>query len=176
MSATALDSDQTLTVTGTIPTTGTSPYAWEWWISVNGGTYVVTTQCAVNSGTGASAGATVTCDIPGSTLADRVYVHLRAGGHGQCDGGRDPDVDGLPNGVGSVAADGTRSAVRERDGTRLQSDLDGDRDDPDDGNVALCMGVVGIGERWHVRRHDPVRGQQRHGSLGGRDGHLRPPW
>ncbi|MGC2788899.1 MAG: thermopsin family protease [Thermoplasmata archaeon] len=68
VSATALDADQTLTVTGTIPTTGTSPYAWEWLVSVNGGAYGATTQCMTNSGTGVASGATVTCAIPGGTL------------------------------------------------------------------------------------------------------------
>ncbi|MGA8543346.1 MAG: hypothetical protein WB947_07425, partial [Thermoplasmata archaeon] len=81
VSATKLDSDQPLTVTGTIPSTGTSPYAWEWFVSVNGGTYVAATQCAVNSGSGASAGTTVTCSIAASTLTvgDHYTFELKVG-------------------------------------------------------------------------------------------------
>lgn len=68
VSATALPSNQSLTVTGKIPSTGTSPYAWEWLVSVNGGTYVPASACAIGSGTAASAGTTVTCVIAGGTL------------------------------------------------------------------------------------------------------------
>ncbi len=68
VSATALDVDQALTVTGTVPTTGTSPYSWQWLISVNGGTYLDATLCALDSGSGAAGGATVTCAIAGNTL------------------------------------------------------------------------------------------------------------
>jgi hypothetical protein len=68
-SASALDADQPLTVAGTIPTTGTSPYAWQWKLSMDDGPFTTATQCGVNSGTGASPGATVTCSIPGNTLA-----------------------------------------------------------------------------------------------------------
>ncbi|MGA7748939.1 MAG: hypothetical protein WCA63_02215, partial [Gallionella sp.] len=67
-SATALDADQALTVTGKLPSTGTPPYAWQWLISVNGGAYVDATQCLVNSGSGASVGATETCTVAGNLL------------------------------------------------------------------------------------------------------------
>ena len=66
---TALDADQAMKVTGTIPSTGTSSYSWEWLVAINGGgTYLLTTLCLVNSGSGASGGAGVTCTIPGNTL------------------------------------------------------------------------------------------------------------
>ena len=68
VSAAALYKSQTLTVTDTIPTTGTPTYSWQWLVSVNGGTYAAATQCATNSGTGASGGATVTCTTSGSSL------------------------------------------------------------------------------------------------------------
>jgi Thermopsin len=68
VSATALDEDQTLTVSGTISSTGTAPYSWSWLVSVNGGAYSAETQCAVNGGSGASAGAPVTCSISGGSL------------------------------------------------------------------------------------------------------------
>ena len=70
VSATKLDVNQALTVTGTIPSTGTSTYSWQWLISVNGGAYALatTTQCPVNSGSGAAAGATETCAVPASKL------------------------------------------------------------------------------------------------------------
>jgi hypothetical protein len=64
-----LDADQAETVTGTIPSTGVSPYGYSWQVSVNGGAYAPTTQCAVNSGSGLSSGNTVTCSIPGNTLS-----------------------------------------------------------------------------------------------------------
>jgi len=57
------------TVTGTIPTTGTPTYSWQWLVEVDGaGGYSATTLCAVNSGSGASAGATETCTISAGTL------------------------------------------------------------------------------------------------------------
>ena len=68
VSATTISPSQTLTVTGTIPSTGTSTYSWQWLVSVNGGAYVDATQCATNSGSGAAAGATETCSIAGGTL------------------------------------------------------------------------------------------------------------
>ena len=71
VSATALDADQALVVTGTIPSTGTSTYSWQWLISINGGGFADATQCAVNNGSGASEGATVTCIVPGSTLTTK---------------------------------------------------------------------------------------------------------
>src|SRR5271157_1164488 len=70
-----LDLDQVLTVTGTVPSTGTPTYSWQWLVSVNGGGYVSATQCAVNSGSGASGGAVETCSIAGNTLtATDTYV------------------------------------------------------------------------------------------------------
>jgi hypothetical protein len=68
VSATSLDVDQTLTVTGTIPSSGTAPYSWTWLVSANGGSYGTATQCAVESGSGAAPGATVTCSISGGSL------------------------------------------------------------------------------------------------------------
>ncbi|MGP8158309.1 MAG: hypothetical protein ACLPWO_01665, partial [Thermoplasmata archaeon] len=69
-----LDLDQVLTVTGTVPSTGTPTYSWQWLVSVNGGGYVSATQCAVNSGSGASGGAVETCSIAGNTLTATTYV------------------------------------------------------------------------------------------------------
>jgi hypothetical protein len=68
VSATLLDVDQTLTVTGTVPSTGSAPYAWQWLVSVNGGADGDATLCSTNSGSGASAGATETCTVPGNTF------------------------------------------------------------------------------------------------------------
>ncbi|MGA8711206.1 MAG: PKD domain-containing protein [Thermoplasmata archaeon] len=67
-SATQLNNNQALTITGTIPSSGTPDYAWQWLVSVNGGGFDSATQCAVNGGTGAAAGATETCTIPANTL------------------------------------------------------------------------------------------------------------
>jgi hypothetical protein len=68
VSSTRLVVSQTLTVTGTLPSSGSSPYSWQWLISVNGGSYVDATQCAANSGSGGGSGAHVTCTIAGGTL------------------------------------------------------------------------------------------------------------
>ncbi|MGD0587521.1 MAG: PKD domain-containing protein, partial [Thermoplasmata archaeon] len=68
VSATALDVDQPLTILGTVPTTGTPTYSWQWLVAINSGTYVASTQCVVNSGTGAAVAASVTCLIPAHTL------------------------------------------------------------------------------------------------------------
>jgi hypothetical protein len=69
VSASSLDADQVETVTGTIPSTGTSLYSYTWQISVNGGDFDHSTECALNSASGQIAGNTVTCTIPGNTLA-----------------------------------------------------------------------------------------------------------
>jgi hypothetical protein len=55
---------QTMTITATIPSTGTPPYSWQWLYSTDGGKIYVpatTAQCSTPSGSGASAGATETC-------------------------------------------------------------------------------------------------------------------
>ncbi len=68
VSLTRIDVAQPLTVTAKLPTTGTSPYAWQWEVSVNGAPLTASGYCTENSGTGGASGATVTCSIPGSTL------------------------------------------------------------------------------------------------------------
>ena len=74
VSATALDVDQPLTVQSTLPSTGTPAYSWVWTVSVSGGAYAAATQCAINSGLGASGGATETCTIAANTLtATKTY-------------------------------------------------------------------------------------------------------
>ncbi|HYB79060.1 MAG TPA: hypothetical protein VEG66_04785, partial [Thermoplasmata archaeon] len=79
-SATALDANQALTVSGTIPSSGTAPYTWTWKLSVNGGAYGAATECELDGGSGASAGAPETCDIvagsftAGTTLAFELEV------------------------------------------------------------------------------------------------------
>jgi hypothetical protein len=74
-SATLLDSDLPLTVTGIIPLTGTPTYSWQWQISVDSAAYVDATQCSVNSGSGAAAGATEICNITAGTLeAGQTYT------------------------------------------------------------------------------------------------------
>jgi hypothetical protein len=76
VSATALDVNQTLTVSGSIPSTGVPPYSWQWYIQTNGGSYVATTQCSTNSGTDAAAGASVSCVIPANKLAAGSYYNF----------------------------------------------------------------------------------------------------
>jgi hypothetical protein len=68
LSGTSLKANQELTVTGAMPSTGTSTYSWQWLVSVNGGAYAPATQCVVNSGSGAIGGATETCSIAANTL------------------------------------------------------------------------------------------------------------
>ncbi|MDE2046676.1 MAG: PKD domain-containing protein, partial [Thermoplasmata archaeon] len=69
VSGTYLDTDQSLTVSGALSSTGTSPYAWAWLISINGGSEGLATQCAINSGTGGAPSASETCAIAGGVLA-----------------------------------------------------------------------------------------------------------
>src|SRR5208283_834686 len=68
VSETALDVNQVLTVGGTIPSTGTSSYSWQWLISINSGGYSTATQCTVNNGAGALSSASETCTIAAGTL------------------------------------------------------------------------------------------------------------
>jgi hypothetical protein len=69
VSSTAIDSNQSLTVQGTIPSDGTPPYAWQWLIASNGGAYAPSSVCSVKSGAGAVAGATETCTISAGSLS-----------------------------------------------------------------------------------------------------------
>jgi hypothetical protein len=69
ISAAKIDADQAEILTATIPSSGASTYSYAWHISVNGGSYSGTTECAVNTGSGQIAGNTVTCSIPGNTLS-----------------------------------------------------------------------------------------------------------
>ena len=66
---TTMGVDQAVNVTGTISTTGVPTYSWTWLTSVGGGGYSVATQCAMDNGTGATQGASVTCFIPGGSLS-----------------------------------------------------------------------------------------------------------
>ena len=68
VSSTSISSSQGLTITGTIPTTGTPTYSWQWMISTNGGAFADATQCATNRGAGAAGGATETCSIAAGVL------------------------------------------------------------------------------------------------------------
>jgi trimeric autotransporter adhesin len=68
ISAAALDANQVENITDSIPTSGVSPYGWAWLVSSNGGAYTVATECTVDSGSGASAGAVETCTINTNTL------------------------------------------------------------------------------------------------------------
>ena len=68
VSATKFDVDQALTVSGTLPSTGTSTYSWQWLVSVNGGAFSAATQCSTNSGSGALAAAPETCSVAANTF------------------------------------------------------------------------------------------------------------
>lgn len=67
--ATALDVDQALLVTDSLPSSGTAPYAWSWYISQDSGPFSPAAVCATNGGTGGAAGAAVSCSIVGSSLS-----------------------------------------------------------------------------------------------------------
>ncbi|MDE1838164.1 MAG: hypothetical protein KGJ23_16325, partial [Euryarchaeota archaeon] len=69
VSVSALDADQTSSASGSIPTTGTSPYSWQWWVSVNGNPFAAATQCTANAGSGGAAGAAVTCSMGSNALS-----------------------------------------------------------------------------------------------------------
>ena len=58
-----------ITISSTLPSTGTPPYAYTWLVSDNGGVFTTATQCTVDSGTGQAAASKVVCNIPGYTLA-----------------------------------------------------------------------------------------------------------
>jgi hypothetical protein len=79
LSSNAIDSNQPMTINGIVPYTGTSPYSYDWLVSINGNPYVVTTRCTVNSGTGQAANTLETCFVPGNTLAagDTYSVELQ---------------------------------------------------------------------------------------------------
>jgi len=79
LSAAKLDVNQGLNVTDAMPSNGTAPYAWSWLISTEAGPFVATTLCAVGSGSGASAGAGVTCAIsPGElSVGDQYEFELQ---------------------------------------------------------------------------------------------------
>ena len=74
-----MDVNQALTVSGTIPSTGTSTYSWQWLISVNGAGVVAAKQCAIANGAGALGGATKVCSIAASVLTagDTYTLELR---------------------------------------------------------------------------------------------------
>ena len=79
VSATKLDANQALTVNGITPSTGTSPYAWQFLTSINGGAFTAANAIAVcptsNNGIGASSSATESCSVPANTLtADDTYA------------------------------------------------------------------------------------------------------
>jgi hypothetical protein len=73
VSQTAIETDQSLTVTGRLPTSGSAPYSWEWLISMNGHSFGEATQCTQPTGSGGSAGEQVSCSIPANTLAAGHY-------------------------------------------------------------------------------------------------------
>ena len=68
VSASKLNVNQAETITGVIPSTGTSTYSYNWYESVNGGAYSATTSCASTSGIGQIAGNTVACAVPANTF------------------------------------------------------------------------------------------------------------
>ena len=67
-SASAIDLDQPLSVSAAIPSTGSAPFQWDWKISVDGGAFGGATECTAKGGSGAAAGATVSCTIPAGAL------------------------------------------------------------------------------------------------------------
>ncbi len=69
LSASALDLNQAMTISGNVPSTGTAPYSWAWLVSLNGGAYATATECAVDDGSGAAAGAAESCSIAANTLS-----------------------------------------------------------------------------------------------------------
>jgi len=120
LSSTKLDVDQVLTVTGTIPSTGTSPYAWQWLISINAGAYTAATQCATSSGSGATAGATETCTIAANSLVvgDTYAFELRV-----TDGASTSEIrTSPPSSVVPVASSLTAPAATVPSATALDVD------------------------------------------------------
>jgi hypothetical protein len=69
ISANILNAGQTETLNSILPSTGTPPYTYTWHLSINGGAFSTATECTQPTGSGQNAGNTVTCTIPGNTLA-----------------------------------------------------------------------------------------------------------
>ncbi len=59
-----------LEVVGTLPSSGASPYAWQWLESVNGSAFEAASVCSTGAGTGALAGATVDCTVASGSAQD----------------------------------------------------------------------------------------------------------
>ncbi len=70
-SATRIDADQLLWLNATLPTTGTSPYFYQWMASTNGGPFALT-SCSGASGNGAG-GAVESCAFPANALSSGTY-------------------------------------------------------------------------------------------------------
>ncbi len=74
-SAALLDVDQGLNVSGAMPSTGTPGYSWTWLVSVSGVPFQPATECGVNGGSGAGAGAREVCSVsPGLLTAGSEYA------------------------------------------------------------------------------------------------------
>ena len=74
VSSTSISAGTAFTISGTIPSTGTPTYSWQWLVSINGGPFANATLCGVNQGAGAAAGAIETCSVPaGGVVAGDSY-------------------------------------------------------------------------------------------------------
>ncbi len=66
-----LDANQSETITGSMPASGTPPYSYRWMVSANNGTYTNATQCSVGSGSDQATSSMVTCYIKPGALAPK---------------------------------------------------------------------------------------------------------
>ena len=74
VSATRLDSNQTLFVNSSSPSTGTSPYNYSWLVSVNGGAPTLASQCASDTGRVTTGGKFSCVVAPGTLSPGTTYV------------------------------------------------------------------------------------------------------
>ena len=113
-SAPKLDVDQAETITGVIPSTGTSTYSYNWYESVNGGAYSDTTSCATTSGTGQISGNTVTCAVSANTLTMGRHVQFQTSGVRWSSNSRNHELPRIFNNSGIIPAHSANNTINLR--------------------------------------------------------------
>ncbi len=71
---TSVVSNRALTVNGITPSTGTSPYSWQWFYSIGGNYSSANGICATGSGTGASVNAVESCIASNTLTGGNTYT------------------------------------------------------------------------------------------------------
>ena len=165
-SATKLDVNQALTVTGKTPTSGSPTYSWQWLVSINGAAYADASQCAVNGGTGATVGATETCSIAANTLTvgDTYSFELMVVDSADSQETATSLASSSVSVSSILAIAG--APLRECNGIGRGPVADGHREAAVDRHPYLLLAVAGLCQWGSLYRRHPVRREQRHGGLG----------